>query len=174
MIKYVNFILILIVIPMLWSCTEDFPIDNTPPSSNIAYSNSFESSKDIDGWFGLDTSFFVPEHCPGGGLRSLLIGGGCIQPTASYSMIIKQAGFYSFSCWGKSYQTNMSGRIILSNHHYLYDSTTADVNIKSDDWQYYQALNKVKCSIGDTLFISIMVGGIKYDAVYIDNLMIKK
>jgi hypothetical protein len=169
--KHFNFLLILSVFIILWSCTDNWE-EGPLIKVDLVYTNSFESANDTLGWIGLDTSFFKSEPSPGGGARSLLIGGGCIQPTAKYSMIIKQQGDYVLSCWGKSYQPSMSGIIAISKTQNAYDTESARIQIDSTDWKYNKSPN-LYCYKGDTLNILIMVGGIKYDAVYIDNLKLE-
>ncbi|MFC2135283.1 hypothetical protein ACFLTH_11780 [Bacteroidota bacterium] len=128
---------------------------------------SFESTADTLGWDGITEEMFLDDPPQIGGGRYLYIGGGCLQPAASKEILITEEGSYSISCWGK---TNYNGGSIVLKS----DDEEISINISSKSWQYYNSYSVITCGAGTRLSLEIWVGGIVFDDLFCDELVIRK
>ena len=79
---------------------------------NTVYINSFESYDDISEWNYLGYFDLVDDPAPEAGTKSLIINGGCVQPTATFELPLQtDDGYYVLSLWGKVDEA--AGEIIL-------------------------------------------------------------
>lgn len=141
---------------------------------NVIYFNSFESEEDTIGWRWLHPEMFVDDPAPGGGRKSLFIGGGCMQPAAFLELPQQsEAGIYSMSCWGKIEEMNRAGTIYLTTNDSFDDSTTIELKIDSIEWEFLQTEESLHCSTKDTLRIEIWIGGYVPASMFIDLLKIE-
>ncbi|MFC1620380.1 T9SS type A sorting domain-containing protein [Candidatus Neomarinimicrobiota bacterium] len=146
-----------------------------PPDSLIIYSNSFETPEDTSGWIGLGSWMFVDDPAPDEGTRSLLIGGGCIQPAAWIDVPCTTGdGPYRLSFWGNTGLITPYGGYVLVGPADPYSAFAAgiEVHVDSLNWHYYQAEGELSLGGIDTLRIQILIGGIVYDDMQIDGLEI--
>jgi hypothetical protein len=143
------------------------------PVDPFYYFNSFETKKDTTNWQGISYTYFVDEPAPNGGNKSLLIAGGCIQPTAFINFAaLKDDEEFQLSCWGKVNEDNQSGTVslLVLNEETLKRSVS--LNIDSKKWTYYKT-DTIKCKAGEHFRIEIMIGGIKFASMNLDLFMIK-
>jgi hypothetical protein len=165
---------LIIVLPVVWATAALYPLQaRTRPESRIIYSNSFEAPEDTSGWIGLYPEMFVEDPAPAQGARSLLIGGGCIQPMAWIDIpCTTGVATFHLSFWGKAgLVTPYGGGIVLSPADwYAPLSEKIEIGTDSLDWAFYHAEKEIHLDAIDTLRIRIIVGGIKYDDMQIDGL----
>lgn len=144
-----------------------------PADSTVIYTNSFESPEDTTGWIGLSPDMFVADPAPGEGTYSLLIGGGCTQPTAWIDIpCTTGVATFCLSFWGKAgLVTPYGGSVSLAPADwYLPDTENLTIGTDSLNWRYYQAEKDFYLDRIDTLQIQIWAGGFIYDDVQIDGL----
>jgi hypothetical protein len=136
----------------------------------IIYYNSFESEKDTAGWYDVTPEMFVNDAAPGRGVKSLLFGGGCIMPTVSISIDIKEAGKYSMSLWEKT--ADVGGKLYLtieSND----TSVTESYSLDSKDWKYLE-LDNLYFTADSKIIMDFFAGGRVVATANIDELKIEK
>ena len=145
------------------------------PENTEFYFTSFENASDAEGWTGIGVEMFVEDPAPNSGDRSLLIGGGCIQPTAKVTLPeIRVGGFYTISCWGKIDPDFHGGSVILALSHNEEESFQIELRIDRQGWYFYSSEESIYCPASESLQIQIRVGGIVYDCMKLDGLKIEK
>lgn len=145
----------------------------SPSDSPVVYVNSFEAPADTSGWFGLGDWMLVEDPAPGQGSRSLLIGGGCLQPVAWIDIPCTTGdGTYRLSFWGKAGEVTPNGGSVVVGPVDWNTPLSENIQIWADslDWTFYQAEGHLNLGGIDTLRIQIWVGGIVYDDVQLDGL----
>lgn len=144
------------------------------PSSEVFYFNSFESSADTVGWEGISSQMLVNDPAPGGGDRSLHIGGDCIQPTAHIVFPPSGSdGSYRLSFWGKIHDSAQRGRLILRIDGDDEQGVEAGLTVDSDRWAFYKSKRPLYLSAGEALRLEIMVGGIVAASMSVDCIKIE-
>jgi hypothetical protein len=121
-IKYIlHFLLILFVSIFLASCEKNLIESNNnsqsePKPEELIYSNSFESPEDTMGWYGYADYWFFPEACPGGGLQSLYVSGGCVGPHAVFTLSpLTENSDLIFRFWARSLErSSIVGLFLLT------------------------------------------------------------
>lgn len=136
------------------------------------YYTSFESAEDVNGWEGIIPEMLYNDPSPGGGNKSLHIGGGCLQPEAHIDLPdISSEGNYTISCWGKP--DVGQGWIVLTlageKHS---ERPEAIISIRESGWTNYNSSETIYCPKGKSLRIEIYCGGAVYEAIYIDQLTV--
>lgn len=167
---------VLVCGPLVWAIVLLCPLQaQTTPDSQIIYSNSFEAPEDTSGWIGISSWMFVEDSAPDQGTHSLLIGGGCIQPTAWIDIpCTTGAATFRLSFWGKAgLVTPYGGSVLLGPADWLAPrSESIQIYTDSLDWTFYQVEMELHLEGIDTIRIQIEVGGYIYDDVQIDGLEI--
>lgn len=144
-----------------------------PEDIGVLYSNSFETAADTSGWSGILATMFVDDPAPGGGQKSLLIGGGCIHPTASLDLPKPSApGFFTISCWGKVDSSFHGGSVELFVNDGEQDHESISLNINQRGWNHYTSSTPLRYESNQVLKCEIHVGGIVFDCMKIDLLKI--
>ncbi|MFH1196984.1 MAG: hypothetical protein V1720_14905 [bacterium] len=164
--KTINLLILLFVI---YSCSDEI----LQPGINDFYYSSFENEKDTIDWTGLTGANFSNEACPGGGGKSVIIGGGCIQPAATLKLGTAPAdGKLKMSFQAKMLQESQSAGLFLLKYsgNEIIDSIAATVN--SIDWSSYESSSILNVSEGDSLRIDFFVGGFVLAEVMLDQLRV--
>ena len=170
--KYFRLIFCLLLILSFGGCQR---INLLGPGSNldIFYYNSFESAEDADGWQGIMSEMFVEEPAPNGGEKSLLIGGGCIQPTASITFPkLERSTSLKLSCWGKVREEHQSGMLILRVIDEAENFQSISITLQGNEWKHYETEGSLLCPSGKQLRLEIMIGGIVGASMNLDRLTI--
>jgi len=156
------------------STSPSFQEDQEPSFPIIVYFNSFESSADSANWVGVYPSQFVSDPSPGGGEKSLHIGGGCLQPTAYIDLPVQpDSGNYTISCWGK--RGIGVGSVILTICDETYhDGTELTLRINQDDWTYIQSEESIYCAPGKQLRLELWCGGYAPQTMFVDQIKIER
>lgn len=144
------------------------------PEETVFYLNSFETVSDTTGWHGLTDRMFVPDPAPGGGKKSLRIGGGCIQPIAW--MEFPPAHIerkFRLSCWAKIHQESQTGGVLIANMDGETKIVAAELSMTGQTWNLYQSEKPLICPPGKKLRVEISIGGIIYASMQIDVLKIE-
>ena len=145
------------------------------PNADTFYFNSFEVPSDTTDWNGISPNMFVKNPAPNGGEKSLLLCGGCVQPTAYINLPISNVDEnYSVSFWAKIIEENQSGVISLSVIDGDIKLSEISLLASGQTWKYYKSEKKLFCPIGKQLRLEIMVGGIIPASMLIDLLKIEK
>ena len=145
------------------------------PENTEFFFTSFEQEEDAEGWSGVNSEMFVDDAAPGGGNQSLLIGGGCIQPTATLTLPgPRTGGFYTLSCWGKLDPDFNGGHVYLTLSDSGVEGPRVGLRIDRQEWHGYRSNETLYCPPSQSLEIQIMVGGIVYDCMKLDRLTIEK
>ncbi len=172
--KYFKFILYMLLIQSFSTCKR---ISIVGPDSilGVFYFNSFESTEDADDWQGIMPEMFVEEPAPHGGDKSLLIGGGCIQPTASITFPkLEHTTSLKLSCWGKVREEHQSGVLILSAIDEAESLQSISITLQGNEWKHYESEGILLCPSGKQLRLEIMIGGIVGASMYLDRLTIER
>ena len=161
--------LMVLLVLLLPGCPE-WPFE---PGQSVIYFDSFETPADTSGWTGLSPAMFVDDPAPGQGLRSLRIGGGCVQPTAYRNLDpVFEEGDYQLSLWGRVNDPNQSGSVILR----LADVSDQEISVTLHEnrWVYYRNPNTLHVPAGSRMRIEIVIGGIVPASMNIDGLAVLK
>jgi len=144
------------------------------PEDQIFFFNSFETKKDTTDWKGIYYQNFVNEPAPDGGKKSVLISGGCIQPTASIDLpIVHKNSKFVMSCWGRVNEDNQSGLVSLKVMDGENSKNSVALNVNTKTWNLYKS-EKLICQPGEHLRIEIMIGGIIGASMNLDLLKIER
>jgi hypothetical protein len=179
--KKLFLILNIIICFMFFSCNK------TPVESNeserilidkaisipVVYMNNFEVPEDTIGWYGLYPSMFVNEPSPVEGSRSLLIGGGCLQPTAYITFNKSLSGHsYKMNCWGKV-GVNGGGLSLTIAENDSIPKPEVHISVINTVWTFYSS-DKFYCPEDKTLQLEIFAGGDVSGNIYVDFLSIER
>lgn len=161
--KFVLFCVLVLSGFMIFSCyhstSPSLQEEQEPDSPITVYFNSFESEEDAANWVGFSPAMFVSDPSPGGGEKSLLIGGGCIIPSAWIDLPVQpDGGKYTISCWGKKGTGSGSIRLTIFDETY-HDETELILRINQDDWTYIQSEDSIYCAQDKQLRLEIHGGG---------------
>ena len=170
--RQIKFLLIPMIALFINACDNSSQPEDE--NNNLVYSTSFETESDISGWSGLTKENLADAACPDGKSHSLHIGGGCIQPAASYEIPAVVPGKYKISFWGKMGQDSQSAGLSLKQvgNSSLMDSV--NVQVTGTSWKYYESGKSLLVTSAAKLKLDVLVGGIIFADVYIDNLKIVK
>ena len=170
--KTIKLSLIFITLILMNACQQSNQPENE--NNNLVYSTSFENESEISGWDGITKENLIDTTFAEGKKHSLHIGGGCIQPAASYVLSTVPPGKYKLSFWAKMGQASQSAMLLLkpAENSAFIDSVNSQVIGTS--WKYYETEKNLSISSAMKLKLEIMVGGIIFADVYIDNLKIEK
>ena len=166
----------LLFLPMMTlSCGDacQNPAGDDDPVQTL-YFTSFETAADIEGWHGVGEGSLRDDPAPGGGERSALIGGGCIQP-AAYILLDAQEedAVYSLSCWGKLSDESQPGGIALATGETLEERTACGVRIETEYWRFYRSEDQIVCPAGQDMRIEIYIGGYIGASMFVDRLAVE-
>jgi hypothetical protein len=167
-----RFAIIFFAIFTIQACSENSSSPND--AGDAFYFNSFEADKDTLGWTGLSKSMFANDPCPATGHRSIHIGGGCIQPAASIELPALMRGKYKLNFWGKMGQKSQAAQIVLKISGENSESNKIAVGVSGTDWKEYFSSEILSVPSGKKLKLEILVGGIIFADVFVDNLKIIK
>lgn len=143
-------------------------------SNKLFYFNTFDNQRDTTGWHGLTRDTFVNESMPDSGGFSIHLGGGCIQPAASIEFDSPGEGKYKFSFWAKMGQPSQQAHLILRSDAYYDEKDQLNIEVNTTEWKFYQSEGYLYVPAGKKIILEIMVGGIVFADVYVDNLKIEK
>ena len=161
--------LMVLLVLLLPGCPE-WPFE---PDKSVVYFNSFETPADTSGWTGLSPTMFVEDPAPGQGLRSLRIGGGCVQPTAYWNLDpVFGEGDYQLSFWGRVNDANQSGTVILRRTDV--SDREIGITLHENRWVYYRNPNTLHVPAGSRMRIEIVIGGYVPASMNIDGLAVLK
>jgi hypothetical protein len=148
---------------------------STAPTSGPIYFSSFESPEEATGWHGITEDMFVDHPAPNGGIRSLYIGGGCIQP-AAYNDLPSQTtgGSYTISCWGKLQKSPQEGNVLLTVANGGAKSKQVQLTIVDEEWRFYESEESLHCPANCQLRLEIFIGGFCSAYMFIDCIKIEK
>jgi hypothetical protein len=141
---------------------------------NLVYRSTFEKESDIVGWSGISKENLSDTTYSGGDKHSLHIGGGCIQPAASYESSSVQPGKFKLSFWARMRQSSQSAAIYLGPSDYYSKPERLRLDVADTTWKYYETEKSLNISSPTKLKLEVLVGGIIFADVYIDNLKIGK
>ena len=167
--KYTIFYLILFLLLFslqFYRCT-----DTISPQDQPIYYNSFERPSDLDGWIGLNAASLVDDAPSTGGKRSVYISGGCVMPTASYTIAPSgEDQFVLIHCYGKN--LNRGGNVVLHiGDDYNFESS---ISVGDTIWRFYQCDKPTFWPADSSLTICLNSGGFVASAMLIDELKIEK
>ncbi len=140
---------------------------NEPGKDDVWYFNSFETSKDLEGWKGLSPKLFRHDVPPGGGKQAILISGGCVVPHASYELTApSENSRLHIRCWAKLLATG--GIISLTN---VADRNEAvSISVTDTVWTKLQSEQALNCRPGEKIRIELMSGGFVAGGMLVDNI----
>jgi len=168
--KNVYILFCFVILSTICSCDNIVEI-NDPV--NTIYFNSFETASDTAGWQGINPGLFVNERGGIYGSKSLHIGGGCVQPAASFQLNNLLNNKYRISFFGRTGSERMSAAIDFSFTNNQYSNPAAIV-IKGSQWQYYETEFRTAFTNPSKLTMEIIVGGIIAEDMYLDDLRIEE
>ena len=143
--------------------------DQDPVFSIVSfYFNSFESSSDTAGWYGISVGDIVEEAPTVGGKYSLEVSGGCVIPHAYYRFIpITEDCSLVLKCWGKNLSNGGSISLYTENQ-----SGSIHISVSESVWTNYISEDTLHCMPGNTLMLELNSGGIISSAMLIDQIEI--
>ena len=163
------------IVTLLCCVTTSCDKKSTRPAPDIVYLTSFESAQDTTGWQGITDKMFVCDPAPGAGIRSLHIGGGCIQPAAYIDLPPQTSpGNYVVSCWGKVPQVTRPGRIVLQIAQEGGEGWEVQLIVDSEDWTFYKSEESLRCSEDCTLRLQVWIGGFAPAHMFVDCIKIER
>ena len=137
--KQISFFLMVFTISFLFGCKKTSqPNENLPikESSEILYSNSFESLSDTIGWKGYGFYKFYSDFSPNGGKQSLYVTGGDISPQAMVELpALTKEGRIILKFWGRS--LHRDGSVRLSAMTPAFPLPTIWVSFQDTIWKQY-------------------------------------
>lgn len=141
----------------------------------LVYFNSFESSEDTTGWYGITDQMFLDDHAPDCGEQSLYIGGGCIQPTAWIDLPAQEeGGYYVLSCWAKIEDTTQTGQIILTITGENEQEEKLELLLDDTEWTFYETQKSQYWPANHKLRLEIRIGGLIPAHMFVDCIKIEK
>lgn len=165
----------LILITLFSACKDSGTnVQESRQNNTVFYFNSFENQADTSDWLGLSKNTFVNDTKSGNGDFSIHLGGGCIQPAASIKFDSPGEGKYKFGFWAKMGQESQQAHLILKLNGDGNENEQIVVEVNSTDWKYYESERYLFVPANRELVLEIMVGGIVFADVYVDNLKIEK
>lgn len=142
-------------------------------TSLYEYFNSFEVTKDAEGWQGIAKNMYVSDPAPGGGKQSVYIFGYCLQPAAFITLPQRiDEGYYVLSCWAKIEEDNQSGKIVLTTEEDR--KNVIQLIVRDKEWTFYKSQQALYCKASDKLRLEVWVGGIVTVHMFIDCIKIEK
>jgi hypothetical protein len=149
--------------------------NTTGPEESTLYSNSFESPADTAGWHGITADMLIDDPAPDAGRRSLHIGGGCIQPSASLHLPGEYGpGCYRVSCWGRLDGLSPAGSVGLVADAGPNGLRQTQLQISTTDWSYGNSLISWDQPTAMTLRLEIWIGGFIPASMSIDGIAVEK
>jgi len=141
------------------------------PTGELLYYTSFEQESELDDWEGLSSSNFSNDTPGSGGDNSVFISGGCVMPTAKYTL--KAVGveqIVSFSCYGKNLTSG--GSVYLK----IEDEKDKEISIYVDDktWIHYECSESIVWPANKDLSICLFSGGFVGSSMLIDEIRLLK
>jgi hypothetical protein len=139
-------------------------------SSDILYSNSFETTQDTTGIGGYCFLDLVMDAPPSGGSQSLSVSCGCIGPHANFKIgPYSSDNYIKLSFWGKG--KDMGGSVSMN-----LESDYIGINIPGNNtsWRYYSSDEILHCPAGKEITISLSAGGIASGLITVDMLKVEK
>jgi hypothetical protein len=170
--KQIRFLFIAMIALLINACQNSSQPESE--NENMVYSTSFETESDISGWSGLTKENLADSACPEGKNHSLHISGGCIQPAASYEIPNVQPGKYKISFWGKMGQASQSAGLTLKQSGSSSIMDSVNTRVTSTTWKYYESEKGLTVASVTKLKLDVLVGGIIFADVFIDNLKIER
>ena len=145
--------------------------DQDPVYQNDSfYFNSFESSSDTAGWYGISEYNIVEEAPKAGGKNSLNVSGGCVIPHAYYRIdpLIEDCSLV-LKCWGKNLSNGGSVSLLTENH-----SGSIHISVSETSWTDYISKDTLHCLTGSSLILELISGGLKPSSMLVDLIEITK
>ena len=125
------YILLLLFCSVL-SCEDYSDPDPYYPIDSF-YFNSFETSSDTIGWYGINTYDIVKDAPKLGGKYSLKVSGGCVIPHAYFGFDpLKEDCNLVLKCWGKN--LSYGGSVGLRTQDY---SGSIYIYVSDSSWTSY-------------------------------------
>jgi len=169
--RCLSYIVSLVLCCLIFSCAKKC----VEPTPNFVYFNSFESAADTTGWYGITQEMFVGNPAPGGGKRSLDIGGGCLQPAAYLDLLPHDgSGYFTISCWGKATEPSQVGRIVLAKVKENGEREEIQLRVERKHWTFYRSEKSLYCSASCELRLEIWIGGFVPANMFVDCIGIEK
>ena len=141
------------------------------PTDELIYYTSFEQESELNGWVGLSSMNMMNDTPGSGGDNSVFVSGGCVMPTAKYTL--KAVGveqIISFSCYGKNLTSG--GSVYLR----IDDEKDKDISIYVDDktWTFYECSESIVWPANKDLSICLFSGGFVGSSMLIDEIRLLK
>ncbi len=141
------------------------------PTYELIYYTSFEQKTELNGWEGLSAVNLRNDTPRSGGINSIFVSGGCITPTAKYTL--KAVGVdqvISFSCYGKNLTSGGTVFICLN------DEFNEDISVQVNDktWTFYECKDSIIWPANKDLSICLFSGGYVSSSMLIDKIKVKK
>ena len=141
------------------------------PTYEFIFYTSFEQESEFNGWEGLSAVNLRNDAPESGGNKSIFVSGGCVIPTAKYTL--KAVGveqIVTFSCYGKNLT---SGGIVFIC---LDDDFNEDISIQVNDttWTFYECKDSIIWPANKDLSICLFSGGFVGSSMLIDKLKVIK
>ncbi|MCF7805220.1 MAG: hypothetical protein K9N46_13230 [Candidatus Marinimicrobia bacterium] len=131
---------------------------------------SFEPDEDNEKWAGYGDELRREDTPPVGRKYSLFVSGGCTIPHLSLELPVNATGaYYSISAWGKVVYAGGGIKLHRKSQNLMDGEAIA---VKDSTWTHYNAEEKVYCSEGDTLVISMYSGGFVAGGMLVDKIEI--
>ena len=153
----------------LISCEKNSDQDPYYPIDSF-YFNSFESSSDIAGWYGIGNYSIVEEAPIGGGKQSIEVSGGCVIPHVYFKIdSLTEDCSLVMKCWGKNLSNGGSVSLYTGTH-----SNIIHISISESAWTKYICEDTLDCIAGNNLMLELNSGGIISSAMLVDQIEISE
>lgn len=132
------------------------------------YFNSFETSSDTTGWYGIGSEHIIGDAPKTGGKYSLEVSGGCVIPHAYYRFApLSEENNLVLKCWGKNLSNGGSLNLRTEGN-----SGHIHISVSEPEWTEYIGEDTLNCAAGVTLVLELFSGGIISSAMRVDQIEI--
>ncbi len=141
------------------------------PTYEFIFYTSFEQESELNGWEGLSAANLRNDAPESGGNKSIFVSGGCVIPTAQYTLrAVGVEQIVTFSCYGKNLT---SGGIVFIT---IDDEFNEEISIHVNDkaWTYYECKDSIIWPANKDLSICLHSGGLVGSSMLIDKIKVIK
>jgi len=140
-------------------------------TGEVIYYTSFEQESELNGWYGLSTDNLRDDTPGSGGNKSVFVSGGCIVPTAKYTLkSVGVAQLVSFSCYGKNLTSGGTVFICLEDDI----NFEISIGVNEKDWTFYECRDSIIWPANKDLSICLFSGGFSGSSMLIDDIRVIK
>ncbi len=138
------------------------------PTYEFIFYTSFEQESELNGWEGLSAVNLRNDAPESGGNKSIFVSGGCVIPTAQYTLrAVGVEQIVTFSCYGKNLTYGGTVSICLDNKY-------ISIQVNDTTWTFYECKDSIIWPANKDLSICLHSGGFVGSSMLIDKIKVIK